>query len=61
MQNKIVANKLLRKNRIPFDFTHDPFYNDTNIHYLEKITTEIDSGNAQLTEHTLEELVNEVK
>ena len=37
------------------DLALDPFYNDTNLHYLEKITGEIDNGKAQLSEHKLTE------
>ena len=52
---KIFAKKVIRERRIPFDLSLDPFYNDTNLHYLEKITGEIDSGKAQLSEHKLTE------
>lgn len=53
---KMFAKKVIRERRIPFDLTLDPFYNDTNLHYLEKITSEIDSGKAQLKEHKLAEV-----
>ena len=49
------AKKVIRERRIPFDRALDPFYNDTNLHYLEKVTGEIDSGKAQLSEHKLTE------
>ena len=50
------VKKVIRERRIPFDLTLDPFYSDTNLHYLEKITSEIDSGKAQLKEHKLAEV-----
>lgn len=53
---KMFAKKVIRERRIPFDLTLDPFYSDTNLHYLEKITSEIDSGKAQLKEHKLAEV-----
>ena len=53
---KMFAKKVIRERRIPFDLTLDPFYNETNINYLEKITSEIDSGKAKLTEHKLAEV-----
>lgn len=53
---KMFAKKVIRERRIPFDLTLDPFYSDTNLHYLEKITSEIDGGKAQLKEHKLAEV-----
>lgn len=53
---KMFAKKVIRERRIPFDLTLDPFYSDTNLHYLEKITSEIDSGKVQLKEHKLAEV-----
>lgn len=51
----IFANKVCQKRRIPFEITApaDPFYSKSNIRYLEKVTSEIDSGKAKLTEHAL--------
>lgn len=49
----IFAKKLRREKRIPFDVSIDPFYSDTNIGHLEKVTSEIDSGKATLAEHEL--------
>ena len=53
---KMFAKKVIRERRIPFDLTLDPFYSGTNLHYLEKITSEIDSGKAHLKEHKLAEV-----
>ncbi len=53
---KMFAKKVIREHRIPFDLTLDPFYTDTNIHYLENVTKEIDSGKANLAEHELAEV-----
>ena len=49
----IFAKKLRREKRIPFDVSIDPFYSETNIRHLEKVTSEIDSGIATLAEHEL--------
>ena len=49
----IFAKKMRREKRIPFDVSIDPFYSETNISHLEKVTSEIDSGKATLTEHEL--------
>ena len=34
-------------------FTSDPFYSKSNLEYLTKVTSEIDSGVAKLKEHKL--------
>jgi DNA-damage-inducible protein J len=52
---KIFVKKVIREQRIPFDLTLDPFYSKSNIQYLEKVTQEIDSGKAVLSEHELVE------
>ena len=49
----IFAKKMRREKRIPFEVSIDPFYSDENISYLHKVTEEIDSGKASLTEHDL--------
>ena len=33
----------------------DPFYSESNLSYLKRITAQIDSGEAPLTEHKLME------
>jgi len=50
---KMFAKKVVREKRIPFDLSLDPFYSESNIKHLEKVTKEIDSGKAKLSEHKL--------
>lgn len=50
---KMFAKKVVREQRIPFDLSLDPFYSESNINHLEKVTKEIDSGKAKLSEHKL--------
>jgi DNA-damage-inducible protein J len=50
---KIFAKKMIREQRIPFEVSVDNFYSKENIKYLEKITSEIDSGKAILSKHEL--------
>ena len=49
----IFAKKMTREKRIPFEVSVDPFYSETNMRYLKKIITEIESGKANLAEHEL--------
>lgn len=49
----IFAKKVVRENRIPFEISADPFYSENNMKYLEKVITDIDSGQANLIEHNL--------
>ena len=49
----IFATKVTKEKRIPFEITADPFYSESNIKYLEKIITDIESGKAKLVEHDL--------
>lgn len=51
----IFAKKMTREKRIPFEVSVDPFYSETNMRYLKKIITEIESGKANLAEHELVE------
>ena len=53
----IFAKKMRREKRIPFDVSIDPFYSDSNISYLKKVISEIESGKVKLAEH---ELIDEV-
>ena len=57
--NVVLIDK--RKIKTPFeislnDIQNDPFYSRSNIEYLEKVTSEIDSGVAKLEEHELIEV-----
>ncbi len=45
--------KMRRERRIPFEVSVDPFYEESNIAYLNKVISEIDSGKANLVEHDL--------
>lgn len=49
----IFATKVSRERRIPFEINADPFYSASNMEYLARVTSEIDSGAAKLTEHEL--------
>lgn len=49
----IFAKKMTREKRIPFEVSVDPFYSETNMRYLKKIITEIESEKANLAEHEL--------
>lgn len=50
------AAKVSRERRIPFEINADPFYSASNMAYLSRVTAEIDSGAAPLTEHDLIEV-----
>lgn len=49
----IFATKVCREKRIPFEITADPFYSESNIKYLEKVISDIETGKAKLAEHNL--------
>lgn len=51
----IFATKVSREKRIPFEINVDPFYSERNMRHLEKVVSDIDSGNAPLAEHELTE------
>lgn len=51
----LLAKKMRRERRIPFEVSIDPFYSDANISYLQQVTSEVDSGRAKLAEHPLQE------
>ena len=52
----IFARKVGREKRIPFEVSIDPFYSESNIHYLEKIARDIKDGKAHFVEHDLIEV-----
>ena len=60
--NVILIGGRKSKSRTQFEFSlnnsknDDPFYSQSNIEYLEKVTSEIDSGVAKLEEHQLIEI-----
>ena len=49
----IFATKVTKEKRIPFEITADPFYSESNMKYLEKVITDIESGKSKLVEHDL--------
>ena len=51
----IFAKKMRRERRIPFEVSIDPFYSDANLAHLERITSQIDTGEAKLASHELME------
>ncbi len=51
----IFATKVARERRIPFEITADLFYSESNMKYLKKVITDIESGKAKLVEHDLTE------
>lgn len=52
----IFAKKVSREKRIPFEVSADPFYSESNMKYLEKVISDIDSGRAKLVEHDIIEV-----
>lgn len=52
----VFAKKVCREKRIPFDVSIDPFYSESNIHYLENIARDIKDGKAHFAEHDLIEV-----
>ncbi len=52
---EILARKFISEQKIPAEVStdEDMFYSPSNIEYLEKVTAEIDSGTAKLSEHEL--------
>ena len=49
----ILAKKVGRERRIPFEVSADPFYSESNMRYLEGIARDIRKGNAHFEEHEL--------
>lgn len=52
----IFAKKVSREKRIPFEVNVDPFYSESNIHYLEQIVRDVAQGKAHFAEHELIEV-----
>lgn len=55
----IFLKTVCRERRIPFEITADPFYHENNLHYLDGIMRDVQSGNAHFAEHTLIEVDDE--
>ena len=49
----IFLKKVARERRIPFELTADPFYSESNMHYLEKKMDDYKVGRLNLAEHEL--------
>ena len=49
----VLARRFIRENSANTSAEEDLFYSPSNIAYLEKVTAEIDSGKAKLSEHEL--------
>ncbi len=52
----ILAKKVSREKRIPFEVSVDPFYSSANMRYLEKIASDIKESKAHFQEHDLIEV-----
>lgn len=52
----LFATKVCRERRIPFEINADPFYSASNMAYLSGVTSDIDSGRANLVEHDMIEV-----
>ena len=52
----VFLKKVGREHRIPFELYADPFYSESNLHYLERKKQEIDEGRAHIAEHDLIEV-----
>lgn len=49
----IFSKKVSREKRIPFEISADPFFSENNMKYLEKVISDIETGQANLVEHDL--------
>lgn len=52
----ILAKKMTRENRLPFEVSVDPFYGENNTRYLAGIVEDIQNGKAHFAEHELIEV-----
>lgn len=55
----VFLKKVGREHRIPFEISADPFYSESNMHYLNKVIDGIENGTRPLTEHDLIEVDEE--
>lgn len=49
----IFATKVSREKRIPFEISADKFYSESNMKYLERVISDIETGKSKLVEHNL--------
>ncbi|MDR1736317.1 MAG: type II toxin-antitoxin system RelB/DinJ family antitoxin [Oscillospiraceae bacterium] len=52
----IFAKAVVRQNRIPFEITGDPFWNEANQTEIQRRIEEIKSGKAKMVHKTMSEL-----
>lgn len=52
----ILAKKMTRENRLPFEVSLDPFYGESNTRYLAGIMKDVQDGKAHFAEHELIEV-----
>ncbi len=52
----VFLKKVAREKRIPFELSADPFYSESNIHYLEKKRANYKAGQLNFAEHELIEV-----
>lgn len=52
----MLAKKMTREKRIPFEVSVDPFYSDENLAELQRRISDIRSGKSTLKEHELIEV-----
>ena len=51
--NQCPYGKGQENERIPFEIIADPFYSESNMQYLRRVISDIETGKATLTEHEL--------
>ena len=54
--NVISTKRHKQQKPLVMSVDYEPFYSQSNIQYLEKVTSEIDNGTAKLEEHELIEI-----
>jgi len=52
----MLAKKMTREQRLPFEVSKDPFYSEANINYLRGILNDMQTGKAHFAEHDLVEV-----
>lgn len=52
----MLAKKMTRENRLPFEVSMDPFYSESNMRYLAGVMKDIEEGKAHFAEHELIEV-----
>lgn len=52
----MLAKKMTRENRLPFEVSVDPFFGESNMRYLSEIMKDIETGKAHFAAHDLIEV-----